>query len=347
VAKEVQTQESWLQTAWNWTYNNLILPPIEWTQQTIIQPFLQNVPPAARKVIAIASALSLTTLLALCVGSTPPPTPDANATRTSAFQTMAAGTAYAITLTPTLEPCSEGYCIGQTYYAGDLINLRNSPAGVLVGSLGCGDSVTIIGGFERKPLNGEDHLWTQVDSSIGLAGVWIAIDLFSPLDQEPVDCYVGNRTEEEGYIATDGDGFMALDLEGLRQAGGNIAEAFVLALGAGYTPEEAWNLIFRDTTVTFIDTGNNCHEIGLSLGYNNYYDCWAVAIEGGDVYVSTEFTDKPHDAEQVVKWGSHETGHEVDRLMTDDHGYVDGEFYGAYQMTQYQGGIHAVFCKIK
>jgi hypothetical protein len=33
--------------------------------------------------------------------------------------------------------------------------------------------------------------------------------------------------------------------------------------------------------------------------------------------------------------------------MTDDHGYVDGEFYGAYQMTQYQGGIHAVFCKIK
>ena len=160
-------------------------------------------------------------------------------------------------------------------------------------------------------MNGEDHLWAQVDSSTGLVGVWIAIDLFSPADQAPVDCNpIGNRTEEEGYIATDGDGFTVSDIEALGQAGDNIADAFGYVLGAGYSPEEAWNLVFRDTTVTFVFTGRDCYNIGIYYftDYGFTSGCWAAAGRDGNVYVSTEFSNEPHDAEDVVEWGSHETG---------------------------------------
>ncbi|MBI4739780.1 hypothetical protein HY772_09690 [Candidatus Woesearchaeota archaeon] len=40
------------------------------------------------------------------------------------------------------------------------------------------------------------------------------------------------------------------------------------------------------------------------------------------MYVSTEFTNESHNASEVVEWASHETAYDVDRLMTDEYGFI-------------------------
>jgi len=151
------------------------------------------------------------------------------------------------------------------------------------------------------------------------------------------------QTAEEGFIATESDGFDAENLESMKQAGDNIAAAFADVLGPDYSSEEAWNTVFGNTTVTFVDIGYDCHDIGVNIfDESDFGNCWAVAGPDGQVYVSTEFTDKTHNAGAVVEWASHETGHQVDRLMTDLYDDQDGQFYGAFQMTQFPGGIDTV-----
>jgi hypothetical protein len=148
---------------------------------------------------------------------------------------------------------------------------------------------------------------------------------------------------QEGLIATQGAGFDNNDIYGINAAGNNIANAFADALGAGYSPEDAWNTVFGNTTVTFVETGYDCHGIGVNMFLTkDYHGCWAVASEYGTVYISTEYINASPSSGEIVEWASHEIGHEVDRLMSNYYGYINDNFYGANQISQYPGGLVAV-----
>jgi hypothetical protein len=252
----------------------------------------------------------------------------------------------AVVTTPTIpQPCKNGYCVGQTYFTDGGLNIRDSAGGSVLTMLDCGESITVVGGFETRVLDGVEYLWAQVDTDSGLKGVWIAINLFQSSDHEPKSCQqpTDNRTVQEGLIEFQGDGFNSTDVNGIKTAGINIGNAFAEVLGPEYSTEEAWNIVFRNTSITFVETGYDCNGMGEHFFQeNNWGGCWAAAGDNGQVLVSTEFINASPSSGEVTEWVSHETGHEIDRLLTQVYGRAGGDWYGANQMAQYPGGLYAI-----
>ncbi len=236
--------------------------------------------------------------------------------------------------------CSGDYCFGRVYYTGTVVNLRAGPGGDIIGRLGCGDSVTVTGEFQTQSYQGQDYVWAQVQSSTGQEG-WVAIQYFDSTGAAVPCSSTGDRNASDGFIATTGDDFSDSAQNGIDTAGDNIANALAEALGGSYTADTAWNAVFGDTAVTFQDTGMNCHDIGVNYFNDSGFDsgCWAASGPGGNVYVSTEFTGGTHTESSVTNWASHETGHEVDILMTSEYAHEGYTYYGDYVIANFSGGI--------